>query len=101
MIASEADASQLRAMLAGLAAPSGLDQPELDDHSAHEPCAAVDTDTDTNPKITTDDGSVEITACGGDINFHSQFCDFNPCAVQQKLNEIDAKLTALGVALGQ
>lgn len=95
MVVAEAEVSELRAMLTGLAAPSDEDTSDHD-HTEHEPCAGVQTDEAGNPKILTEDGSVEVIACGGDINFHSQTCDFNPCEVQHKLNEIDAKLTALG-----
>jgi hypothetical protein len=91
MLAAEDEVTALQSMMAGLAAPSDSLLPD-DNTNACSVAGA----TSSSPKILTDAGSVNITACGGDITFKTSTCSFNPCAVQQKLNEIDGKLSGLG-----
>jgi hypothetical protein len=40
-------------------------------------------------------GSLDLRACGGSIAMHSEQCSFDPCAVQQQLRHVQAKLAAL------
>ena len=91
MLAAEGEVTALQSMMAGLAAPSDNLLPDDNTNACSDPGA-----TSSSPKILTDAGSVNIIACGGNITFKTSTCSFNPCAVQQKLNEIDEKLSGLG-----
>ena len=92
MLAAEGEVTALRSMMAGLAEPSDSLFPVDNTATCSYPGA-----TSSSPKILTDDGSVNIIACGGNITFETSTCSFNPCAVQHKLNEIDEKLSELGL----
>ena len=95
MATMSAKLEALAGALSRLAAP-------LDDNdggaSAGTFCDTVDGVGERTPQIFANGaagGSLDLRACGGSIAMHSEQCSFDPCAVQQQLRHMQAKLAAL------